>query len=83
MYGGMWCFIAGEFKKQLFSQAKEKPSPLSDRFDKAYFDDIISSPEYEKLSIKALLATEQRIPVLVMVFCRISYLILVSIQRKK
>lgn len=62
MYGGMWCFKEGDFKNQYFLQAKEKPSPLSDKFDKAYFDGIVSVPENEGLSAKALLATEQRIP---------------------
>ena len=62
MYGGLWCFKEGEFKNQYFLQAKEKPSPLSDEFDKIYFDSIISTQGNEGLSAKALLATEQRIP---------------------
>ncbi|WIV13729.1 endonuclease VIII [Proteiniborus sp. MB09-C3] len=62
MYGGIWCFKEGEFKNTYFLQAKSKPSPLSDKFDKAYFDSIISALEVEKLSAKAFLATEQRIP---------------------
>ncbi|HOJ11220.1 MAG TPA: endonuclease VIII [Clostridiales bacterium] len=62
MYGGLWCFKEGEFKNTYFLQAKEKPSPLSDKFDKEYFDNIITAPGVEKLSAKALLATEQRIP---------------------
>jgi formamidopyrimidine-DNA glycosylase len=62
MYGGLWCFKEGEFKNQYFLQSREKPSPLSDKFDKAYFDSIISAPGVEGLSAKALLATEQRIP---------------------
>lgn len=62
MYGGLWCFKEGEFKNTYFLQAKEKPSPLSNKFDKAYYDNIISTPGVEKLSAKALLATEQRIP---------------------
>lgn len=62
MYGGLWCFKEGDFKNQYFLQAKEKPSPLSDKFDRAYFDNIISVSENEGLRAKALLATEQRIP---------------------
>ena len=62
MYGGLWCFKEGEFKNTYFLQAKEKPSPLSNKFDKAYYDNIISTPGVEELSAKALLATEQRIP---------------------
>jgi formamidopyrimidine-DNA glycosylase len=62
MYGGLWCFKAGEFKNKYYLQAKEKPSPLSDIFDKAYYESIISEPGVEGLSSKAFLATEQRIP---------------------
>ena len=62
MYGGLWCFKEGEFKNTYFLQAKEKLTPLSDKFDKEYFDNIITAPGVEKLSAKALLATEQRIP---------------------
>lgn len=62
MYGGLWCFPEGANDNPYYKVAKEKPSPLSDRFDQAYYDAIISSPEVQKLSAKALLATEQRIP---------------------
>jgi formamidopyrimidine-DNA glycosylase len=43
-------------------QARGKPSPLSDEFDSVYFDGLLSPSEVRKLSAKALLATEQRIP---------------------
>lgn len=62
MYGGIWCFKEGDFDNQYFLQAKEKPSPLSDEFDRIYFEGIISKQGNEGLSAKALLATEQRIP---------------------
>lgn len=62
MYGGLWCFKEGEFKNEYYFQAKEKPSPLSDSFDMKYFLNIINVPGAERLSAKALLATEQRIP---------------------
>ncbi|HEY8389750.1 MAG TPA: endonuclease VIII [Clostridia bacterium] len=62
MYGGIWCFKEGDFNNQYFLQAKVKPSPLSEDFDRTYFDNIISKQDNEKLSAKALLATEQRIP---------------------
>jgi len=62
MYGGLWCFKEGDFENQYYFIAKEKPSPLSNEFDRTYFDSIISAPGNEKLSAKALLATEQRIP---------------------
>jgi formamidopyrimidine-DNA glycosylase len=62
MYGGLWCFKEGEFKNTYFLQAKDKPSPLTNKFDRAYFDGLMFAPGAEGLSAKALLATEQRIP---------------------
>jgi formamidopyrimidine-DNA glycosylase len=62
MYGGIWCFPAGEFDNPYYLIAKEKPSPLSDRFDEAYFYQMINATGMDKLSAKAFLATEQRIP---------------------
>lgn len=62
MYGGLWCFKEGGFDNKYYLLAKEKPSPLSDKFDNVYFDNIISAKGNEGISAKALLATEQRIP---------------------
>ena len=63
MYGGVWCFnYEDEFKYPYYKIRKEKPSPLSDKFNKIYFDKLISSQNVQKLSVKAFLATEQRIP---------------------
>lgn len=62
MYGGLWCFPDGEFQNPYYLGAKTKPSPLSSAFNENYFNDIINAPGAEKLSAKALLATEQRIP---------------------
>ncbi len=62
MYGGMCCFHEGKFDNPYYKIAKEKPSPLSNGFDEAYFQKMISIPEVQKLSAKAFLATEQRIP---------------------
>lgn len=62
MYGGLFCFKAGDFVNKYYNIAKEKPSPISEQFNEAYFDSIISAPENAGLSAKALLATEQRIP---------------------
>lgn len=62
MYGGLWAFPAGAADdNKYYRAAHEKPSPLTDAFDAAYFEGILreSSP---KLSAKALLATEQRVP---------------------
>jgi formamidopyrimidine-DNA glycosylase len=62
MYGGMGSFIEGELDNPYYKVAREKPSPLSPEFDQVYFEGIISPQEVQKLSLKALLATEQRIP---------------------
>ena len=62
MYGGLWCFKEGEFHNPYYDVAKSKPNPLSDKFNEEYFDRLIDSPDVQKLSVKAFLATEQRIP---------------------
>ncbi len=62
MYGGLWCFREGEFDNPYYAIAKEKPSPLSEKFDKAYWEAMLSSPGVEKMTAKAFLATEQRVP---------------------
>ena len=62
MYGGVGAFPEGELDNIYYRVAKEKPSPLTPTFDKNYFYGIISGPEVQKLSLKGLLATEQRIP---------------------
>lgn len=62
MYGGMWCFEGEEFDNIYYQLAKEKPSPLSDEFDFKYYENIISDESLQKKSVKAVLATEQRIP---------------------
>jgi len=62
MYGGIGVFLEGELGNIYYKVAKEKPSPFSPAFDRVYFDRIVSAQEVQKLSLKALLATEQRIP---------------------
>ena len=62
MYGGIGVFLEGELDNIYYRVAKEKPSPFSQAFDRVYFDRLISAQEVQKLSLKALLATEQRIP---------------------
>jgi formamidopyrimidine-DNA glycosylase len=62
MYGGIGAFSEGELDNIYYRVAKEKPSPLTPAFDKTYFYRMISVPDLQKLSLKASLATEQRIP---------------------
>ncbi len=61
MYGGVGCFVQNELDNIYYSVAKEKPSPLSKEFDTAYFNSLMSDV-VQNLSLKAFLATEQRIP---------------------
>ena len=62
MYGGLGCFKAGELENEYYRAAVEKPSPLSDGFSDTYFRSIAEDEKAQKLSVKGLLATEQRIP---------------------
>ncbi len=61
MYGGLSAFKIGEFDNEYYLAAISHPSPLSDEFDFVYFKNLITV-KMEKLSTKAFLATEQRIP---------------------
>ncbi len=62
MWGALFCFRQGE-KGGLadYHIAKKRPSPLSAAFDRCYFDSLFDENS-GKLSAKAFLATEQRIP---------------------
>ena len=62
MWGGFFCWPAGEkggFPD--YDVAKTRPSPLTGAFDRAYFGTLFNE-DTPKLSAKAFLATEQRIP---------------------
>jgi len=62
MWGGLFCFPAGEAGGMADYQiAKQRPSPLSPAFDRAYFGGLFDEST-GKLPAKAFLATEQRIP---------------------
>lgn len=60
MYGGIMAF-EGELDNPYYKGSLTKLSPLDDAFDMAFFDQLFESTK-KNLSIKALLATEQRIP---------------------
>lgn len=60
MYGGINVFRS-KMDNPYYLGAVSKPSPLSDGFDKAYFDRLVADAK-SNLSAKAFLATEQRIP---------------------
>jgi len=61
MYGFMYLFKDGEGDNIYYQVSVQKPTPFTDEFDKAYFDEIVKSAG-PKASAKALLATQQRIP---------------------
>ncbi len=61
MYGGMYAFMKDTYDNFYYRVTKKKPSPLTEAFDRAYFDGLFSSIK-PTLSLKAFLATEQRIP---------------------
>jgi formamidopyrimidine-DNA glycosylase len=61
MYGGLQAFPEGMNDNKYYLLAKARPSPLSDRFDRAYFDSLFDATT-DALSLKAFLATGQRIP---------------------
>ncbi len=61
MYGGIWAFSDGQIDNKYYKLAQEKPSPLTDDFSHEYFINLVEGDK-GNLSVKALLATEQRIP---------------------
>jgi formamidopyrimidine-DNA glycosylase len=62
MYGGLGVFPDGTLENRYYLAAKNALSPLADAFDKAYFYRMINTGAVQNLSLKAFLATEQRIP---------------------
>jgi len=61
MYGDLCAFPEGKYDNRYYLTAKQKPSPLTALFDEAHFDTLFGEGS-AKLSLKAFLATEQRIP---------------------
>ena len=61
MYGGIFVSPAGELENGYYVGSVKKPSPLGDDFTWDYFRELRAGCE-DKLSAKAFLATEQRIP---------------------
>jgi len=62
MYGGLWAAPKGSDDNHYHQVARSAPSPLAEAFDEAHFAGLFADPKAPKLSVKALLATEQRIP---------------------
>lgn len=61
MYGMMYLLTEENQRSPFIDIAMKKPSPLSDEFNLAYFKSIIAACP-DTLSVKGMLATEQRIP---------------------
>lgn len=61
MYGGLVCAEKGDYDNEYYLISLDKPSVMDDAFDEKYFRGMISNETLKK-SIKAFLATEQRIP---------------------
>ena len=62
MYGGILCSKEGQCSNKYYLIAKEKPSPVTGKFNEKYFTGILSADNMQNKSVKFLLATEQRIP---------------------
>lgn len=63
MYGMLWASAAGEtFVHDYYLAALERPNLYSTAFTEDYFNELAADPALQKKSVKALLATEQRIP---------------------
>lgn len=64
MYGGLCSWPDLDvYDNPYYLAAKSKPSPLDDEtFTQAYFNQLLADEQVQKLSIKAALATQQRIP---------------------
>ncbi len=60
MYGGIWAY-KGIFDNPYYQGSLNGISPLDDEFDELYFDNIFNNAT-KNVSMKALLATKQRIP---------------------
>ena len=60
MYGGIWAY-RGVFDNKYHRNSLNSISPLEDKFDEKFFENIFKNVTRD-LSMKALLATEQRIP---------------------
>jgi formamidopyrimidine-DNA glycosylase len=62
MYGGITAYPDDKVDNPYLAGSRRKPSPLTDAFDRAYFDGLWREAGSKTMSVKAFLATEQRIP---------------------
>lgn len=63
LYGMLWAFADdGTFSHDYYLAASERPNLYSETFTEDYFGELAADPALQKKGVKALLATEQRIP---------------------
>lgn len=62
MYGGVQGFSGDANDNPYYQVALAKPSPLTPGFDAAWFRGLLAADGVGRLSLKAFLATEQRVP---------------------
>ncbi len=62
MYGGIMAFPEDKVDNPYLIGNREKPNPLTGAFDRTYFDRLLRDAGPKTMSVKAFLATEQRIP---------------------
>lgn len=62
MYGGISCLPASSVENPYLTAGKIKPSPLTESFTPEYFNGLVEQEQARTLSVKAFLATGQRIP---------------------
>lgn len=65
MYGGLFCYkdnFCLESMAAYYQAALDKPGPLTEAFSFVYFKKLVLADEVIGKSVKAVLATEQRIP---------------------
>ena len=60
MYATLLAFRAGQYDSEYYLVAKAKPQPVTDAFDRPYFSALREGAD--RLSAKAFLATQPRIP---------------------
>jgi formamidopyrimidine-DNA glycosylase len=62
MYGAVVGALTGEYDNHYYLVARDKPGVFSNAFTPKYFRSLIDDKKLQNLSLKAFLATEQRIP---------------------
>lgn len=62
MYGGLWAVAGEPFDNPYYRAARSAPSPFTKGFDRPHCERLVAADTAGTLSLKGLLATEQRIP---------------------